>query len=128
MNNDHQPDLFGPAPTAGAYGLPPPHMLSAAADPATSSAAAQEHVQRGRRGANASRVLALVRSQPGSTSVELYTSQMVEAGRLDRHEISRRLADLATAGLVRQGTARTCRIAGRAMMTWWAVDVTNFPP
>jgi hypothetical protein len=63
-------------------------------------------------------VLNLVTDHPGLTSVELWRNAN-ELGRdLSRHEISRRLPELRKAGLVVNGPARTCSVAGSRQMTW----------
>lgn len=97
---------------------------AATADPETSHAAADRFTASGARGANCRRVLSLVDARPGATSVELWDAQLGAADPLDRHEVSRRLADLKNAGLVRQGPARQCRVRGRGkeMVTWWPVE------
>ena len=85
-------------------------------DPATSHLAGYEHTRSGQRAAHAERVLCMVRTHPGSSYREL-------AGTLpdmEPVEVMRRLNDLAHAGLVSRGTQRTCRVSGRAAITWEA--------
>ncbi len=60
-------------------------------------------------------VLRLVERYPGKTSAEL-------AGRcatLNRHQVARRLPELAETGAIRRGRQRTCRTCGRRSVTWW---------
>lgn len=99
----------------------PPAPGARATDPATSHAAAARVRASGQRSANVQRVARLVRSQPGSTAVELYDGQADAAGGLARHEVSRRLPDAEAAVLVRRGPARKCRVRGTAMLTWWPI-------
>lgn len=104
--------------------LPP---ATARTDPATSAEAEARHTASGARQAHCNRVLALVRNRPGSTSVELWQAQAWQPGCLDRHEVSRRLADLRHKGQVRQGDARECRVNGTRMVTWIEVGQENTP-
>ncbi|MDE2100900.1 MAG: winged helix-turn-helix domain-containing protein [Patescibacteria group bacterium] len=92
--------------------------IAANQDPETSHESARRVNASGSRKAHARMVLELVRLHPGSTSCELHAAQYV----LDRHEVSRRLSDLLHAGLVRQETARPCRIKGTRMVTWRIVE------
>lgn len=94
-------------------GLP----LAANADPVTSHEAAERHTASGARGRHCRLVLTLVQENPGATAVELYAVQQ----ELERHEVSRRLADLRNAGLVCQGEPRACTVRGTRMVTWYAV-------
>jgi hypothetical protein len=87
-------------------------------DPDTSREAARQAKRSGRQHRHAAVVLDLVRRNPGSTSGELWEASN---GQLERHEVSRRLADVCRAGLVRQGVARVCRVKGTKMVTWEAV-------
>lgn len=116
-----QGDLFDRHGSAAAAALP---AAARATDAASSHAAAARHTASGRRGVNMLRVLALVAAAPGATSVELYEAGVAAARgtlapALDRHEVSRRLADLEDAGLVRRGAPRACRVRGSVMLTWW---------
>lgn len=101
----------------------PAAPLAAAADPATSAEAGERHRASGRLRANAGVVLELVRKYPGSTSLELFYADNRNHG-LDRHEVSRRAADLKNAGLVRQGESRKCTIKKVKMVTWWPSEET----
>lgn len=94
--------------------------LAAAADPATSHEAAGRLCRSGRRRRNAERVLALVRRLPGSTSVMLWHAQRDDPDAMDRHEVSRRLADLEHAALVRKCGERACAVKGTRMVGWSA--------
>jgi hypothetical protein len=96
-------------------------------DPASSIAAGERVTRSGQRHKNAAEVLDLVRRLPGSTSVELFASQAHADDRLDRHEVSRRLADLERSGHVRKGPQRRCRVNRTAMVTWYIVQPTLFP-
>lgn len=90
-------------------------------DPPSSHEAAERVTASGRRDANARAVLALVTTHPGQTSVELW---QLSAGRLERHEVSRRLADLERLGRVTRGPLRACRVRGTTMLTWHATGST----
>lgn len=91
-------------------------------DPPSSHAAADRMTKSGRRDAHARIVLALVTANPGSTSVELHR---LAAGRLERHEVSRRLADLERLGRVVRGPSRLCTVKGTLMLTWDAVSASE---
>jgi hypothetical protein len=106
---DH-PSLYDLAP--GAY--PGADALSRAADPDTSAEAARRHEASGRLSVNRAVVLAAVRAHPGLTAVEL----VEHCGGLERHEVSRRLADAFNAGQVSHGEKRVCRVKGTKQMTW----------
>lgn len=90
-------------------------------DAESSHAAAERTTRSGRRDAHARIVLALVTANPGSTSVELHR---LAAGRLERHEVSRRLADLERLGRVVRGPSRLCSVKGTLMLTWTAVSAS----
>lgn len=104
-----------PTPEAEAYGLASP------ADPATSDQAAIEHARSGRLTGNRALCLELVREYPGYTACELHHAQG-DRGTMDRHEVSRRLADLKNMGLVRHGPARECEVAKTKQVTWDPVE------
>lgn len=86
-------------------------------DPETSHEAARRVTESGVRQGHAERVLAAVRAHPGMTSREL-------AGPtgLERHEVARRLADLANAGLVEQQDARPCSVGRGRAVTWRVIE------
>lgn len=90
--------------------------IAANADPATSHESAERATRSGARRRHAEIVLQLVRHWPGLTAVELHARQ----SQLERHEVSRRLADLERAGLVHKGPPRKCVIAGTSQSTWIA--------
>ncbi|WP_408953010.1 winged helix-turn-helix domain-containing protein [Lysobacter sp. Hz 25] len=90
-----------------------------ATDPATSHLAADAITASGARDAQQQLAAEVVRQHPGYTSNEL--AQFCE---LDRYALARRLPECATAGAVRKGRARTCRVSGRSAVTWWPVDAT----
>lgn len=94
------------------------YNLARPSDPKTSHCAAEAVTANGTRQRNLDAVLWLVRRFPEATAVELWSVQRV----LDRHEISRRLADLKNLGLVVQGTARRCEVKHTSMVTWRAVE------
>lgn len=88
-----------------------------ATDPATSHLAAEAITASGARDAQQQLAAEVVQKHPGHTSNEL-------AGfcDLDRYALARRLPECATAGAVRRGPARLCRVSGRSAVTWWPVD------
>ena len=83
-------------------------------DPATSRAAEQLMNLSG-RASHCRIVLAAVQKYPHMTAVEL----LPFCG-LERHEISRRLADLCSRGAVRVSGQRRCRVRNTLMQTWEA--------
>jgi len=83
-------------------------------DPATSRQAAERVTAIGSRADHLKRIVQAVAEHPGSTSAEL-----AEYSGLERHEAARRTADAANAGLIVRGPSKTCRIGGRASVTWW---------
>ncbi len=110
-----------PAPPVGPYGPLPRGPLASPADPVTSVDAGERHLKSGKLGANCKVALELVRLYPGKTAVELFNAQG-DMGSMNRHEMSRRLADLKNAGLVKHGPARACEFAPHStMVTWEAV-------
>ena len=46
-------------------------------------------------------------------------AEIAETARLERHVPSRRLPELRSAGLVRNGEARICRVTGNRSITWY---------
>ena len=91
-------------------GVFPP--ASRSTDPVTSRLA-EQRVNLGSRANHCRLVLAAVRKYPSMTAVEL----LPFCG-LERHEVSRRLADLRSRGDVRVAGRRKCRVNGTAMLTW----------
>lgn len=114
---DEFPSLEGP------YRVPSAPLASPR-DPSTSHDAGEQHERSGKAETNRRFVLMLVRENPGMTSVELHAAQG-DRSDLDRHEVSRRLADLKNAGTVRQGPARACSIKGTEMVSWFVVEESN---
>ncbi len=101
------------------YGLVADPPAARNTDPETSHVAAHEHRTSGRKASNQRRILEFVRQVPGCTSIEISIATGIE-----RHETSRRLADLkgdperGTAPLVCQGAPRES--GGRKpCVTWW---------
>lgn len=90
--------------------------LARKTDPDTSHAAACEYRDSGKLTQSKAAVLTAVRKRGGLTAVELALM-----ANLDRYEVSRRLADLRKAGLIRCGESRLCDVHQRKMQTWWAV-------
>ena len=114
------------SPTTGQYvGVDPirlpPAPLASPCDPVTSHDAGERHEKSGKLGRNCAIVLAIVRWNPGLTSVEIHAAQG-DRSDLDRNEVSRRLADLKNAGRVRQGPAKECSIKRVAMVSWFAIE------
>lgn len=93
--------------------LPP---AAAHADPLTSHEAAAKVNESGDRAAQCQRVLAMVKQLPGATSKEL-----AKRFKVDRHMVGRRLPDLRSMGLVKNGPARACKVNGNKAVTWEAV-------
>jgi predicted HTH transcriptional regulator len=120
------PDLFSTMtpPSVGPYtgaALRQPLRsgpLASPADPMTSIDAGEAHAKNGRLSSNCKVALQLVILYPGMTAVELFNAQG-DAGAMQRHEMSRRLADLKNAGLVKQGEPRVCEFAGTKQVTWY---------
>lgn len=83
-------------------------------DPESSHAAAEEVTLSGRRDAQVAQVLAAVRANPGRTSMEL-----ARLAGLDRYMVARRLPECVTAGALRKGEQRTCKVSDRLALTWW---------
>lgn len=91
--------------------------LTRSTDPATSREAAALMDGTGAATAHREACLAEVRRLPGQTAAEI-----AKAIGLERHEPSRRLPELRTAGRVRNGTSRICAVVGHRSMTWWPVE------
>ncbi len=121
-----EPDLFATLtpPSVGPYtgaALRRPLRggpLASPADPVTSIDAGEQHAKSGRLSSNCKVALQLVTLYPGKTAVELFNCQG-DLGSMQRHEMSRRLADLKNAGLVKQGDPRVCEFAGTKQVTWY---------
>ena len=80
-------------------------------DPDTSREAAEQHATKAE--SHRQIIAAYVRTFSGHTSAEVAV-----ATRLERHEVSRRLADLEKSGDVRKGPERPCETNGHKMVTW----------
>jgi hypothetical protein len=87
--------------------------VAANADPVTSHIAAETVTASGLRKRQCEQVLSALRRHDGATSFELATWED-----LDRHMVARRLPDLRSLGLVRNGPARRCAESGRKAVTW----------
>lgn len=107
-----QPFLFTPIVHGGFLSRSP---AAATADPITSHLAAEAVTQSGLRDRQALQVLEAVRRFPGKTSREL-----AAASGLDRHMCGRRLGELRSSGLVRNGETRVCAVSGMKSLTWIA--------
>lgn len=83
-------------------------------DPPTSREAATIAESSGSLNVQRRQCLDTVKSHPGLTSAEIAR----EAG-LERHQAARRLPELRTAGLLRNGEIRRCRVCGKQSLTWW---------
>jgi CRP-like cAMP-binding protein len=89
--------------------------------PETSEDARDTHERSGSAMSARRAVLNLVGDHPGLTAVELWHHDRgSRTGGLTRHEVSRRLPELRKAGLVINGPARKCSVAGSRQMTWHA--------
>jgi CRP-like cAMP-binding protein len=91
--------------------------LTRATDPRTSLEAAILMDATGTATKHRIACLAEVRRLPGQTAAEI-----AKAIGLERHEPSRRLPELRTAGDVRNGLSRICTVQGHRSMTWWPVE------
>lgn len=91
--------------------LPP---ATRSTDPNSSQEAERRITESGARMSQAESILALVRSRPGKTCVEL-----TEWTDLDRYQVQRRLSDLCAAGRVRKGKRRKCTLKLTSAVTWW---------
>jgi len=86
------------------------------ADPTTSHDAADAIERSGIADAHRRRCLAHVLQRPGLTAAEI-----ARAIGLERHAPSRRLPELRDAGLVVNGSIRTCSVKGRRSLTWFPI-------
>jgi len=89
-------------------------------DPITSHEAAEAVTSSGVRGRNAELVLALLKANPGLTSIELWeaASSEMKAILKEPQEVRRRLHDLHVEKLVEQGPRRKCSIRKTSMVVW----------
>jgi len=92
-------------------------------DPITSHEAAESVTNSGVRGRNAELVLALLKANPGLTSIELWeaASSELKAILKEPQECRRRLHDLNVEGLTDQGPRRKCKIRGTSMVVRFPV-------
>lgn len=91
-------------------------------DPESSHIAADRITSSGKRETHQRQILDLLRRCDGRTSAELAAlAQREGMVHLDRHEVARRLPELATAGAVRRGAQVTCRENGTKATSWWCV-------
>lgn len=93
--------------------------LARSSDPQTSHAAADQ-IERTSATDHRRRLLAAVLSHPGLTCAELAR----QVG-LDRHQCGKRLPELRQSGLIDNGPARVCSIAGSRQMVWVPVVKTK---
>lgn len=122
-----QPSLFGadlePAPPLSpevAAVFTPPPARARATDPETSHEAAA--AIRAEADRQRDEVLAMLQARPGLTSYELAVAFGV-----DRYVTARRLSELATLKLAKQGEhKRRCTASPKIVnaMTWWPVSAT----
>lgn len=97
------------------------------ADPRTSHQAESKLRKSGEMGAQQKRVLEAVRRWPGRTAVELAALLSREEGHAEhtaqgvktRYMVSRRIAELAKADLVRRGKPRICEINRSSQNTYY---------
>ncbi len=90
---------------------------SRSSDPESSHLAGESITQSGNRQTQCDAVLDVVSKTPNSTAREL-----AEYYNIDRYMVSRRLADLCNANLVRKAKSRICDIGNRLSCTWKLVD------
>lgn len=83
-------------------------------DQRSSHAAAEAITMSGARRKQHGMATAAVASYPGHTSLEL-----AGCSGMDRCVLARRLPECETAGTVRRGQMRQCKVSGRLAMTWW---------
>ncbi|MDY0357075.1 MAG: helix-turn-helix domain-containing protein [Sedimentisphaerales bacterium] len=117
---DKQGLLFAverPTPRAASYqsmrGMEP---LSRNTDSLGSFKAGDRMAKSGLGGKRRARVYHALRQAQGSTSAEL-----AKAAGLDRHDVARRLPELAKAGWVVRGRARMCKVCAVPCTTWYVV-------
>lgn len=86
---------------------------SRATDPESSHLSAEAHTASGKRAEQQAKTVAAVRAFPGCTMQEL-------AGKtgIDRYVLGRRISECETAGLVKRGIKRTCKVTGRIAEPW----------
>jgi CRP-like cAMP-binding protein len=98
------------------------HHVSRRTDSDTSHEAADLHERAGRLSGNKRLVYTAVCNRPGLTGCEIAK----QIG-MDRHEASRRLADVRREGLIHNGEQRRCSVKGNMQMTWWPMESGETP-
>ena len=83
-------------------------------DPETSHEAAEVHTVSGKRAEQQAITVAAVRAFPGRTMQEL--AALTDN---DRYMFGRRISECETAGLVKRGTKRVCKVTRRTAEAWW---------
>ncbi len=106
-------DLFEQPPVAPVVNTP----AARATDPPTSHEAAEANTTSGRRQTQRQAVLEAVHRWPGRTTAELAKLMGVW---LDVPR--RRMSELVTGQVVREGSARICTICGTNCTTYWPTE------
>jgi hypothetical protein len=107
-----QRSLFTDDAPAGLPDAAPVRRMARATDPATSHAAAAQHVA---SGANAAQRAACLAVMGGAW---MTSDEIAEAAGIERHAAARRLPELARDGLVERGPAKLSTVGGRKGVTW----------
>lgn len=89
--------------------------IARGSDPETSHAAAADITRSGVRASQQRTVRDLVRAFPGRTSAEL----AARSRDIDRWTAARRLPELRTENLVRNGEPKKCGVTGKRALTWF---------
>jgi len=87
--------------------------LSRTTDPIGSFEAADKHFRTGTQWQHFKIIYTALKDHPGSTSKEL-----TRHCSLDRHQIARRLPEMARMNLVEKGPSRICEMGGTRALTW----------
>lgn len=87
--------------------------IARASDPLSSHLAAEHVTKTGTRSDQQNKAAEAVKQFPGLTSFEL----AMRTG-IDRYTLARRLPECETAGRVRKGEIRACRVTGRKAHVW----------
>lgn len=122
MSSEPSPQmlLFNPErrkPRAASYqSMRGMELLSRDTDSLGSFKAGDRMAKSGLGGKRRARVYHALRQAQGSTSAEL-----AKAAGLDRHDVARRLPELAKAGWVLRGRARMCKVCAVPCTTWYVV-------
>lgn len=88
-------------------------------DPDTSHEAAEHVTKNGTRARQQQAVLDLVRRFPGHTSAELAIKSELAGGDIDRWTAARRLPELRSTWIVKNGEPRECGVTGRRALVWY---------